>query len=323
MARRGPFVPRRLRFDAVPASDGGMRSFFFSLAIASLLLAAVAAHAGSQNDEARDAVNTLLEADRGFSAAAADRPAIESIPAMFAADVVVPAPGNRFAEGREQAIEAMRANADNLTGRVTWTPIRGGISTDGQHGFTFGYMTLRTADGTTVPLKYLSYWTRQREGWRVSAYRRRPRPAGEVSMELMPPSLPAKIIPTTAVASPEMIDGLKRAEREFSDTAQRIGLGEAFAAYGSDDAVNMGGPNDTGFVVGAAAIGRSIGAGTQPGKSPVSWSADRALVSPRGDLGITFGKIRSNDPAKTDPGSPFFTIWRRASPTAPWRYIAE
>jgi hypothetical protein len=139
---------------------------------------------------------------------------------------------------------------------------------------------------------------------------------------MMPPSLPARVIPTTAVASQEMIDGLKRAEREFSDAAQRIGIGKAFATFGSEDAVNMGGPNDPGFVVGAAAIGRSIGEGS-PGKSPVSWSADRALVSPRGDLGITFGRIRSNDPAKKDPGVPFFTIWRRADSSSPWRYIAE
>ena len=273
--------------------------------------------------EARGAVEQLLDVDRGFSAAGADRPAIESIPAMFAEDVVAPAPGNRFAEGRARAIDAMRTNPDNLTGRASWQPVRGGISMDGQHGFTFGYMTVRRGDGTTVPLKYLAYWTRQREGWRVSAYRRRPRAAGDVSLAMMPPSLPPRIVPTTAVATPEMIDSLKRAEQEFSDAAQRIGIGEAFAKFGSDDAVNMGGPDAVGFVVGAAAIGRSIGAGSPPGKSPVSWSADRALVSPRGDLGITFGTIRSNDPAKKDPGVPFFTIWRRATASAPWRYIAE
>ena len=141
---------------------------------------------------------------------------------------------------------------------------------------------------------------------------------------MMPPSLPARLLPTTAVASVETIDTLKRAEQEFSDTAQRIGIGEAFAKFGSDDAVHLGGPNDIGFVIGAAAIGRSVGAGSPPGKSPVSWNADRALVSPRGDLGITFGMIRSNDPAKSsEPGVPFFTIWRRADPSAPWRYIAE
>ena len=185
-------------------------------------------------------------------------------------------------------------------------------------------MTLRRADGTTVPLKYLAYWVRTSDGWRVAAYRRRVRPAGDVSLEMMPPSLPARIVPTTAVASAETIEGLKRAEKEFSDTAQRIGIGEAFAQFGSEDAVNMGGPDEPRFVVGAAAIGRSVGAGSPAGQSPVSWSADRALVSPRGDLGITFGRIRPNDPSKKDdPGAPFFTIWRRASASAPWRYIAE
>ena len=300
-----------------------MRLTCLSATIAVLLVVALPAVSFEQNDEARDAVNKLLEADRGFSASGAERPVIESIPRMFADDVIMPVPGNRFAEGREAAIEAMRANPDNLTGRVTWAPVRGGISTDGQHGFTFGFMTLRRADGTTVPLKYLAYWTRQRDGWKISAYKRRGRPAGDVSLEMMAPSLPSRIIPTTATASPEMIEGLKRTEGEFSAEAQKIGIGPAFAKYGSADAMNMGGPNDAGFVIGNEAISRSVGAGSSPGASPVSWGADRAIVSPRGDLGVTFGMIRPNDPAKPGPGNPFFTIWRRASPEAPWRYIAE
>ena len=51
-----------------------------------------------------------------------------------------------------------------------------------------------------------------------------------------------------------------------------------------------------------------------------------AVVASSGDLGISFGYIRPNGkpPDGAPPqGSPFFTIWHRASPTAPWRYIAE
>ena len=301
-----------------------MRFTSLSVLISALWLVTLPAVSVEQNDEARDAVNKLLEVDRGFSASGADRPVIESIPRMFAGDVIMPVPGNRFAEGRDAAIEAMRANADNLTGRATWTPVRGGVSMDGQHGFTFGFMTVRRADGSTIPLKYLAYWTRQQEGWRISAYKRRVRAAGDVSLEMMSPSLPARIVPTTASASAELGEGLKRTEGEFSAEAQKIGIGPAFAKYGSEDAMNMGGPNDAGFVIGSEAIGRSVGAGSAPGTSPVSWSADRVIVSPRGDLGITFGRIRSNDPTKAgDPGAPFFTIWRRASASAPWRYVAE
>ena len=108
-----------------------MRFPTFSALLGGLFLGAAALHASFlQSDESRDAVNRLLDADRAFSTAGAERPAIESISSMFAEGVIVPA-GNRFADGRAAAIEAMRANPDNVSGRATWTPIRGGISTDG------------------------------------------------------------------------------------------------------------------------------------------------------------------------------------------------
>jgi hypothetical protein len=242
---------------------------------------------------------------------------------MFAEDVIMPVPGNRFVEGRAGAVEALRANADNLAGRVEWTPIRGGVSADGQHGFTFGYMTLRRPDGTTLPLKYLSYWIRQPDGWRVAAYKRRPRAAGDVSLAPMPPSLPERIVPALKQPPATLVTELKETENTFSATAQRIGIGPAFAQFGSADAVNMGGRDDASFVVGAEAIGRSVGAGGAAASSPVSWGADRALVASSGDLGVTFGMIRSNDPAAAGSAIPFFTVWRRASPSTPWKYIAE
>jgi hypothetical protein len=58
----------------------------------------------------------------------------------------------------------------------------------------------------------------------------------------------------------------------------------------------------------------------------VHWSSEVAVVASSGDLGISFGYIRPHGapPAGAPPqGQPFFTIWTRASPTAPWRYIAE
>lgn len=118
---------------------------------------------------------------------------------------------------------------------------------------------------------------------------------------------------------------LTAAEQAFSDEAQRIGLGPAFVKHGSVDAMNMGGPNDAGFVIGNDAIGKIIGAGQSTATSSVSWSADSTIVSSSGDLGVTFGYIRANvkegEPQR--PPIPFFTIWRRNRPTAPWRYVAE
>jgi hypothetical protein len=48
------------------------------------------------------------------------------------------------------------------------------------------------------------------------------------------------------------------------------------------------------------------------------------IVASSGDLGVTIGMIHPNTPRAGQPANfPFFTIWRRANPTAPWRYVAE
>jgi len=275
-----------------------------------------------------DPASELLSADRAFSAASTRMDVIAGLSAMFDAEVIMPIPGNTFADGKANAVAALRTNPDNARSRLEWTPIRAGVSADGQHGFTFGYMTMHKPDSSRVPMKYMTYWIKRAEGWRAIGYKRRARPAGDVSMELMPPSLPGRSQPPTSdgptIAAHRA--SLAAAEREFSDTAQVIGIGPAFARYGLDDAVNMGGQNDPVFVVGAAAIARSVGAGYPPTGSPVFWAADyKAIVASSGDLGITFGFIRPHTPAagQAATGFPFFTIWKRSSPTEPWGYIAE
>lgn len=272
-------------------------------------------------------MHQLLDADRAFTAAAARTDVAGALGPMFADDVLMPTPDRRFATGRNEAVQSLRANPDNAGARLEWAPIRGGISADGQHGFTFGYMTLYRATGDSVPLKYMAYWVKTPDGWRAVAYKRGRRAPGAVSREMMPPALPPGMVaPTSDPATIERHrESLAAAELEFSTVAQTMGLGPAFQTHGWADAVNMGGPNDRQFVVGADAIGRAIGAGSPSGSSPVSWAADvRVIVASSGDLGVTLGYIRSNDPsAPAGSGSPFFTIWRRETTGHSWRYIAE
>ena len=241
---------------------------------------------------------------------------------MFADGVTMPFPPGKWAEGITQAREALRANPANAGSRAEWTPIRGGISADGQHGFTFGFMTVHRADSTKVPVKYMAYWVREQRGWSVAAYKRSGRPPGDVSLAVMAPSLPPRMSRPSADAAllADYASSLEKAEQSFSDEAQVIGLGVAFAKYGSADAANMG--PGAGYVIGAEAIGTGIGGPTPTPGSPVVWKSDKVIVASSGDLGVSIGMIRSKEnPAA--PGSPFFTIWRRASPAAPWRYIAE
>lgn len=286
----------------------------------SLLLCAPGQSAPAQTPQ--QAVDELLAADRAFAAAAAQTTVIPGLTPMFASDVIMPLPTGKFAHGMAEVVEGLKAVPDNAGGRLEWAPIRGGISGDGQQGFTFGFMTLHKADGTTAPLKYMTYWVKGANGWRAVAFKRARRPDGAVNSALMSPSLPATLVAPAAISDATRQE-LVAAEKAFSDEAQTIGLGPAFAKFGLPDAVNFGGPASPNYVVGADAIAKLVDGG-QGGPSPVSWSCDTPIVASSGDLGVSIGFIRQNAPGadgKAATGSPFFTIWRKVNGV--WKYIAE
>ncbi|MGD9906300.1 MAG: DUF4440 domain-containing protein [Vicinamibacterales bacterium] len=303
------------------------------VAVAVAVVAALSAAAATSRARAAQASpgtegETLLAAEKAFAAAAAKTDAVSALTAMFADDVIMPGPPGTLHRGLAAATAALEANPDNVEGRVEWTPIRLGLSADARHGFTFGFMTQTRKDGTALPLKYMAYWVRGDAGWRVVGYKRARRPEGQVSTAPMAPLLPAALVPPRPDAAhlAALQKDLAAAERAFSDEAQQVGLGAAFTKWGSDTAVNMGGPTSASYVVGASAIGRSVGANAPGPTSPVEWSTEVAVVASSGDLGISFGYIRPNGPPPPGAppnGTPFFTIWHRPSPTAPWRYIAE
>jgi ketosteroid isomerase-like protein len=272
------------------------------------------------------AVDELLAADRAFSAASANTDLISGLTAMFAEDVIIPNPPGRFAEGKAAVVAMLRANADNIRSRTEWTPVRGGIAADAQHGFTVGFMTLYRPDGATLPLKYLAYWVKRPGGWRVVVYKRARAGEGAPSLAMMPPALPAALV--RPAADQATVIGhrasLDRAERAFSDEAQQVGLGPAFVKFGSADAVNLGGPGDANLVVGPENIARIVSSGQPPTGSTLNWAPDRVIVASSGDLGVTIGMIHPNAATTGQPTDfPFFTIWRRSGIDAPWRYVAE
>lgn len=77
------------------------------------------------------------------------------------------------------------------------------------------------------------------------------------------------------------------------------------------------------FTFGNVEIAKGVGGTTPTAPSPLVWKSDyRVIVASSGDLGVSIGWIHQKaDP--NAPGFPFFTVWRRDSIGAPWRYIAE
>ena len=135
-----------------------------------LTLAALTQTAAPASSPARAAQALFLE-DQAFSSRAAQVPLAEGLGPMFADDVIMPGPPAALHRGRDAVTAFLRASPD-AAARASWTPIRVGLAADGQHGFTFGFMTLTHADGRTVPLKYMAYWVKTPQGWRVAGYKR-------------------------------------------------------------------------------------------------------------------------------------------------------
>jgi ketosteroid isomerase-like protein len=275
----------------------------------------------------QETVDGLLAADRAFATAAKATDLVSAISNMFVANVVMQAPGGHV-RGRDSAVKALSANADNKRSRVEWTPVFAGVSSDGEHGFTVGYMTIMRPDGSAQPAKYVAYWVRAESGWRVAAYKRVPRPAGDVSLTVLPASLPVRALPSGDAATVQRYaDELSLAEHAFSRDAGPMGLGAAFEKWGAPDAVNAGGQGSAEFVRGPQAIARSVSAGLTPDVR-ITWAPEQVIVSSTGDLGVSIGTIHiaqaataGNAVAARDV--PFFTIWKRRKPADPWRYVAE
>ncbi len=285
-----------------------------------LMALALGVNACSQSRIARpatamEAANELLAADRRLAAAAQRSGNLESIVDAFGEGVWLQA-GSAFVTGRDSARAALERGP---AGIPYWEPVRGGVSADGTHGYTFGYLSIRT-DSASVPMKYLAYWIKGGQGWRIQVYRRVAAPTAPGPMVRMAPSLPASWGATLADAE-GAARAIRDAESAFSARAGVVGLREAFREYGAPDAMNMGGPRRATFVIGPDSIADAVSAGAPPGPSNLTWGSDHVLAAPSGDLGVSIGHI--NIPGPPAARIPFFTIWRRDGLGAPWRYVAE
>jgi hypothetical protein len=278
----------------------------------------VAAGPASAQD-ARLLASQLLAADRAFSTAGAKANIVDSIGGMLTENAVMPTPKLDFAIGKSAIIETLKSNPANANATAEWSPVRAGISADGTQGFTYGFMFIHETGKPDRRAKYLSYWIRRPEGWRVAFYKRALSAEGNVTTRLEP-AVPEELVEPNPQRLQENLASLKAAEQAFSDRAQEVGVGPAFLEFGSEDAMNMGSGSD--FTFGNTAIAKLVGEGN---RTPITWGPDKgALVASSGDLGVTWGYIRPKEPKAGEPAAfPFFTVWRKAAPDQPWRYVAE
>ena len=294
------------------------------LILAFLVLAAPAA---AQPADSQSALDGLLAAERALAEAAGKLEPADGIASLLAQDGVLftrPAP----VTGPAAAAAALKANPANKGKFAKWRSIRSGVSADGLHGFTLGYVTIDGGDPATANRRYLAYWVKGDAGWRVAVMKQIIQGPNDEYAPLQAPALPARMVGADPAKAGAHQLTLAAAEKAFSDRAQVVGVTQSFQEYGRPDAVHIFGAK--GFAIGLPAI--KANQESQPGPAlpaGIEWSADRVIVASSGDLGVTLGHIRRTVPvADPPPGAPtgpipFFTIWRRDDPSRPWKYIAE
>ena len=261
----------------------------------------------------------LLAADRAYAAAAATTNVVEALVAPLAADAVFVGPGAGFARGPEEARALLLTNPNNELSKITWTPIRADVSSDGTQGYTYGYTEVTLPSGSVLPGKYLAYWEKQADGtWKIVAYRRVARPPGEGSYTPpagfeTPDAKHRRYFPNTERAAE--VASVMAADRAFSDLAQVVSIGEAFATYAAPDGSQTGGGGSASWVFGPTAIA-AIFEGDPAGL--FSWAPEIADVAPSGDLGFTVGYVYQEG---TIVGK-YFTVWQKQN-TGEWRFVAD
>jgi hypothetical protein len=244
------------------------KSSRISTVLAGVVLALSAAPSQAVPALPANAAEQLAAADRQFSADGAGDNIADAIGAMLAPNAISATQGV-FAHGKDDIVARLRANPANANATAEWAPVRVGIAADGMQGFTYGFMTIHIPGQPDARAKYMSYWVKRPEGWRVFGYKRAGSPAGTVSTAVRAPALPPRMIPDRP--SVELRNKYKTSlgdrESAFSDRAQAVGLRDAFIEFGSADAANFGGGSD--YVYGNTTIG-----GGQPNtrrpRSPIS-----------------------------------------------------
>lgn len=257
-----------------------------------------------------------LDQTRGDSIAA--RGGIDGALALFHDGVIYLRAGVPAIYGRD-AVRMLFA-ATSATRGQTWQPLGGGVSYDLRAGYTYG-IAAHTAGSAPVRLdRYVAYWTRERgEPWRIIAYAEVNGPLGaEVSFsasQLAPPVAS----PPRALAG--VVADVRAADSLFSDLADRIGTGFAFANTVAPDGVLFG---PTQLVVGPRAVDEFFRA--QPPGTSLTWRPVYASVAASGDLGFTIGESirtgRGPSGAAVQRFGKYLTVWQKQRDGS-WKFVVD
>ncbi len=115
---------------------------------------------------------------------------------------------------------------------------------------------------------------------------------------------------------------LIRTDLEFSDAAQKIGVGEAFVLYADPDATML--PSGQNAVTGRDRVRGQFA--DYPRGATLVWKPFRADVARSGDLGYTLGTYESRgtapDSKPVTRHGKYCSVWKK-QPDGSWKWVVD
>jgi len=245
---------------------------------------------------------------------------LTALPALFARDGIYIGTGALTYRGPEGAKAWLSRDTLNATTKVRMTTVGGDVSSNGEDGFTYGYLDGVRANGDLAPAWYHAYWRREGDNWRIVALARRRRPPGATTTSIAPRKIEKRscteVVKDTNATAKEAAD----ADRAFSD-AGAASVADAFATFATADVAKSG--KESGYVFGRDEVRKLFDPAPPQGLvwQPEYWSAARS-----GDLAFTIGVAgpRNGAPLATGANATghYFTIWRKDA-DGNWRYVID
>lgn len=276
--------------------------------------------------DAEEAHDGLLRADLARADSVAQLGFAAGLASNFGDDVVYLRGGLPIVRGRAAATAIVAAESLGVGTAVRWQPVRAEVSADGGSGYSYGFTIFASPSaGAAVPAlrvdRYISFWRRTPQGWRISAY---------AETYGSPP--PALALPATAERAvlgdapmPRArgaLEQVRAADTAFSALAQRVGTGRAFGDFAAEDAQIFSTPGE--FITGPRAISESFGPSDRSGA--LVWHPVVGDVSSSGDLGYTAGTAvytgRREDGGQVVRYSKYLTVWKKQRDGG-WRYVVD
>jgi ketosteroid isomerase-like protein len=269
--------------------------------------------------------DSLLAADAARGDLATRQGLANAVATWLDSSVVYLRTGAPILYGRGAALTVLGDAAPERS-TYQWRPLGGGVSLDGQGGYTYGIATtaMPNAEGApTVRLdRYLAFWRRGPDHlWRVIAYADVGGPPPGPSVQIPSAEFaPALTIPRGRRA--DAVREVREADSAFALAADLQGTGIAFATYVAPQGVVFSGSE---IVIGTDAV-RALYDEQQRAGGTLNWRPVYADAVESGDLGWTVGEYvftgRGMNGSVVQRFGKYLTIWKK-QPGGDWRFVVD